>query len=88
MGTGDMDGLLKLMAEGYGRMMLQSRDSSSCSEEDIDAWLRALLEMVQCGGSDTVVALHTVLQQRHKWLRLADVFEGLLCLRERYGSRN
>jgi urease accessory protein UreF len=79
----DQDGLLRLLAEAYGQMMLarSGRRGEVLSEEELGGWLRQLRELALSGDGDTVLALFSALRAQHSWARLRDVYSALVQLR-------
>jgi hypothetical protein len=79
----DQDGMLRLLAEAYGQMMLgHGARRGGDSEEELDEWLRRLRELALSGDGDTVLALFNALRAQHSWARLGDVYSALVRLRE------
>jgi hypothetical protein len=87
----DQDALLRLLAEAYGQFMLcggaagLGGPAGSASDEQLEEWLRQLLELSRRERGSTVLALYKALRAQHAWLRLGDVYSALVALRERRG---
>jgi hypothetical protein len=87
------EALLRLLAEAYGRMVEAggaaeasgATAAAAMTDEEIESWLRRLLELSAQPGSNTVAALHSSMRSAHYWLRLSDVYSALLYLRQKYG---
>jgi hypothetical protein len=88
----DNDSLLRLLAEAFGKMKGWDASQGDATEEQLEAWLQQLLQLVtqteseSGANSGTVATLHGILKQQHEWLRLGQVYNALVYLRENYKS--
>jgi hypothetical protein len=86
----DNDSLLRLLAEAFGKMRGWDASQGDISEQQLEQWLQQLLQLVNQSesevqpGSGTVPALHGILKQQHEWLRLGQVYNALVYLREKH----
>jgi hypothetical protein len=88
----DNDSLLRLLAEAFGKMRGWDGSEGDATEAQLEQWLQQLLQLVtqteseMGANSGTVLALHSTLKQQHQWLRLGQVYNALVYLRENYKS--
>jgi hypothetical protein len=84
----DNDAVLRLLGEAY-RQLIGGGPSTAgeLSDEQMDQWMQQLLEWTSSGKGDTVVMLYEQIQQQQSWIKLGDVYNALVYLREKYGGK-
>jgi hypothetical protein len=76
------ESMLMLLVEALGKMKGIDVGLGQLSEEQLQGWLRQLLDLTATGENDTVKALYSSLKQEHSWVSLGSVFNALVYLRE------
>jgi hypothetical protein len=88
----DNNRLLRLLAEAFGKIKGWDAREGDATEAQLEAWLQQLLDIISQrdaemgANSGTVVALHKNLKEQHQWLRLGQVYNALVYLREKQHS--
>lgn len=83
------DDLLRLLAEAFSTMVKggEEGEDDGLSDAQVEVWLRQLLQLTRSEeGNSTVLELHKALKERHQWLKMGDVYNALVALRDRYGT--
>ena len=81
------EGMLMLLIEALGRMKGIDVGRGQLSEEQLQGWLRQLLDLTASGENDTVKALYGSLKQEHSWVSLGSIFSALVYLRDSWPGR-
>jgi hypothetical protein len=81
------ESMLMLLVEALGKMKGIDVGCGQLSEEQLQGWLRQLLDLTASGENDTVKALYGSLKQEHSWVSLGSVFSALVYLRESWPGR-